>query len=884
MMRRLSYCLFFLALAACVPEGGLTSEWDGPVIELGLQIEDSGETKADDNGVYDQSGDNVFHENDIKWVDFFFYPAGRSASNATFHQRKQLEQLTRWNATFRIELTANDVNNRIFPSYDGITEATVLALVNVPQALLDEQDETSIDALKALTVTTDFAAYTAQENHRQQSFMMSGEGTLRLKQPDGRSRKEVAEPLIIEVARYACKLTVGVKPLDTVLNPTKQTDEEGNTVYETWTPSLTEMKIYLEDGIKTVSLSGEPRALATDAEKLSYRSNPLLFFEDRGAGTVANPILEQIFDRSPAGYYNTYPAYMYPQVWDDGKPGEPYLKLILPWIRQEDQFKKEFYYKILIPKDRRGENYVNTFRRNNWYHYNIDVGMLGADTDDASVVINPVSCYVYYWQDKNVVVRHADIGNARYFSVADTTSYVINNESELPIRFITSHPFDYVINSATRPYYGQQTSGTVAGGTICLAGHPGNGNDSFADALYEEGTYYLKYDASTWFSKEGNIISLNHPLNADYTSSSFDYSPYTFSLTAYHRDKGPDSEYAETITITQNPAIYITAETNSDPKVSPATWIEGGREEPYDDKQENSTGPVWQNYKHNGYVFIDGKRTWRHKTSKNDDGEYGVNAKRLASRLGVSWTSRNNGVTDRLEWLQWRTVNFTGGNRNLYTITVTSLPANSRYIIGDPRTLVAETWNNGYEEGSTAVANSKYYYWYDSSGDGERDKEEEEYKIEFTQAPDIRTKEIRPLTHYYPAEESSRTENMLAPALRVSSRFGGVEFYDGFTQRSARFKCATYQEDGYPAGRWRLPTKAEIDFIGTLTQQSGFVKLFGTGGKYWSAHGAVQPNAGVKDVTYALVRCVYDAWYWDTYDDRIAPEHRDEYYFGDFER
>jgi hypothetical protein len=125
---------------------------------------------------------------------------------------------------------------------------------------------------------------------------------------------------------------------------------------------------------------------------------------------------------------------------------------------------------------------------------------------------------------------------------------------------------------------------------------------------------------------------------------------------------------------------------------------------------------------------------------------------------------------------------------------------------------------------------------------------------------------------------------MLAPALMVSSRFGGVEFYDGFTQRSARFKCATYQEDGYPAGRWRLPTKAEIDFIATLTQKSGFVKLFGATGKYWSANGAVQPLAGVQTTDYAMVRCVYDIWYWDSYDDRLPAGDRDIYVFGDYPR
>ena len=29
----------------------------------------------------------------------------------------------------------------------------------------------------------------------------------------------------------------------------------------------------------------------------------------------------------------------------------------------------------------------------------------------------------------------------------------------------------------------------------------------------------------------------------------------------------------------------------------------------------------------------------------------------------------------------------------------------------------------------------------------------------------------------------------------------------------AEKRCAAYQEDGYPAGRWRVPTKAEVKYI-----------------------------------------------------------------------
>lgn len=879
MMNRLSYWLLFILLVvvSCTREGDLSQEWDGPVIEVSLNLEEDFQTKADE--VYEQAGENVFHENEIKWVDFYFYPDGKTTEQASYHIRKTLDQLTRNSATFRLELTPNQVNYQIFPTASNTTETLVFALANVDQTLLDGQDDMSMTHLKSLLVTTDFEAAHQQENHRQQQFMMSGEAYLHLK---SRSQKEVAEPLTIDLSRYACKLTVSIKTEASVPIMTKRKDDDGNPIYETWTPCVEEMKVYIDKAVKTVSLGGEPRrASDPGTQELSYRSNPLLFFHSLNPGE-ANPNYELLFDQSPGGYYNTYPTYMYPQKWEDGSEDEPFIKLVLPWVRSRDdnvgELKKEFYYKILIPRDRRGGEYANTFTRNNWYHYNIDVGILGADTDDADVLLNPIECYIYYWQDKNVVVKHADIGNARYLSVAEE-EYILYNEPELDIHFTTSHPVTYEVLSATRPYYGQKTSGEAHGGVICKAQE--------GDALYPADTYYLKYDgtggstnAEGWFSLEGGTVKMNHPLENNYASANFDYSPYTFIIRIHHKDKAADSDFSKTVTIIQNPAIYITAEENSDPKLDHPD----GRTTPYPDEAENANYPVYRNYEHNGFVFIDGQRRMRHITARNDDGEYGTIAKHLKSNW--SGGTRSAGVADRLEWLQWRTVNFTGGNRNRYTIHVSVLPDESSYIIGDPRTMTPETWKNGLESESP-ITHEKYYYWNKDTG------EDQKYSIQFEQAPHISDPSAgkRNLQFYYPAEESSRTANMLAPALMVSSRFGGVEFYDGFTQQSARFKCATYQEDGYPAGRWRLPTKAEIDFIGTLTKQGNFVKLFGANGKYWSANGAVQPNSGVQNVTYALVRCVYDAWYWDSYDDRLPAGkdesgnyYRDRYVFGDYER
>ena len=86
-------------------------------------------------------------------------------------------------------------------------------------------------------------------------------------------------------------------------------------------------------------------------------------------------------------------------------------------------------------------------------------------------------------------------------------------------------------------------------------------------------------------------------------------------------------------------------------------------------------------------------------------------------------------------------------------------------------------------------------------------------------------------------------------------------------------RCASLQENGFPAGRWRLPTEGEVRFISMLSAKEVFEWQFG--GTYWSDNGAVKVDKDKKTVTptttdKALLRCVYDSWYWG--DDRVVKD------------
>ena len=167
----------------------------------------------------------------------------------------------------------------------------------------------------------------------------------------------------------------------------------------------------------------------------------------------------------------------------------------------------------------------------------------------------------------------------------------------------------------------------------------------------------------------------------------------------------------------------------------------------------------------------------------------------------------------------------------------------------------------------------------------------------------------RQLQYYYPADVNP---NKIAPKFRVSSSWGAVPSpYIDFS--TAQRRCATYQEDGIPAGRWRVPTRAEVEFMILLSTVKVIPKLYteedptdyygdvnyADGGYWCSDGGVVYPWNETNPVTgrtvdylpadqlsangaasYNGVRCVYDEWFWGI-DDRLPANQRNRFTWGD---
>ena len=116
------------------------------------------------------------------------------------------------------------------------------------------------------------------------------------------------------------------------------------------------------------------------------------------------------------------------------------------------------------------------------------------------------------------------------------------------------------------------------------------------------------------------------------------------------------------------------------------------------------------------------------------------------------------------------------------------------------------------------------------------------------------------LSNYLPADINV-DPRMISPQFMTASSYGQCPVY--MTKAQAELRCATYQEDGYPAGRWRLPTQAEVNYAIQLKEWEVIPELFTSGQNYWNANSDENTNGG-----RGVVRCVYDTWYWGT--ERVA--------------
>lgn len=335
--------------------------------------------------------------------------------------------------------------------------------------------------------------------------------------------------------------------------------------------------------------------------------------------------------------------------------------------------------------------------------------------------------------------------------------------------------------------------------------------------------------------ENGNTIKLTHELNNNMLSDDFDFTPFTFVFTIQHIG---DPTYKKEITVVQYPAIYAEAKANSNWKGTS-----------YSNAQNNDQ---------NGYMFVNGYQ-------------------------GYTGDSRPSGVDFFLS--AGGLYNNTSPNMYVFTVTTTE---GTNYVIGDPRD-TEYTYDAGDARWSSSPAiyngnaNRELNYYYGTLIANAR------YTNATNQTGVIYADDAA-------AEAAEPTINMIAPKFRLASGYSVLYTNTtSMTMENLKKRCASYQEDGYPAGRWRMPTRAEFQFIMTQVNKKNLPELYYSGNSYWCAHGIGTPqNDGSIVMSYRgyatanngySVRCVYDEWYWENSSSYRLPENqKDTFTWGDMPR
>ena len=148
----------------------------------------------------------------------------------------------------------------------------------------------------------------------------------------------------------------------------------------------------------------------------------------------------------------------------------------------------------------------------------------------------------------------------------------------------------------------------------------------------------------------------------------------------------------------------------------------------------------------------------------------------------------------------------------------------------------------------------------------------------------------RRLQYYYPTLEDGSAKNSIAPQFRIASSWGVTV---GIYRNYARRRCALYQEQQYPSGRWRIPTLAEFCYINKLSNERKIPILFTEDVTYWTSEGLYKGTKEGEIIRVSdqkdqkAVRAVYDEWYWSQYPQySITPDANGNYTYtlGDVPR
>ena len=768
------------------------------------------------------------YERQIKRLDCFFYVKD-ALDKCVYYQKVENTEakIGSQEIPFYVDESIIDA---IFPGNN--TTCDVVVIANYPDT--DDWEttysNTSVESLKniVLNLFEKETDGTYKHDAADKPFVMYG-----FKQATKGDNKNAAGT--IPLVRAASKITMRVKMPEWI----EVTEIAGDSSADGTTTTLTEVRYYphldndsdgklplrtaFHNGVCKTYLNNDYNDQLADGDYTKggdYFSTGMTAYKDL--------IFTDGADDETPGYYTCdieVPFYSYARTWAKGANNAPYLALQMPWkkIVDGEDVIDTYYYQILVNAG------GLTLNPNTWYDLIVNVGVLGSLTESVPTEIksDDITYYILDWTkepSQSEGDRYEDIVIKEYaYLMVPEDRIIINNSNVGYIPYDSSHPVTISMDGSSKTDEILKTT-------------------TSASAFYIDGLNIRVQAINNINTSNFNTTEKPGYVTYRYNIPDNVYSPVfvyiTISMTV------GDRTFSEKVTIVQYPPMYIIPDWSTLRSV----YVNGDR------ASYTSNGLEPTDIDNYPLGYINGVQNFSNNNHKKNNPMYVINV--------TSFTKDNVFDAPALDnsgyFVGVKTGTYNGGS---HTPAAQPETTEYSYIIGDPRVTTPDNNLGGDLEDSWTTARALI------KEDGSEVEENENY--------------TRKLKYYYPAGGEGESFRVVAPKFRI------VSFNNASgkvcTHLSAAMRCASVQEDGFPAGRWRLPTVAEIQYIIMLQEEGAIQAIFTSGSSYYATSSYSDTNHSKRiALSYRdgkvswnslnaniSVRCVYDEWYWGSERDAI---------------
>ena len=857
MMRNITRICFALALAAfcvmsCHRELEITPapempelEGDGIVLKLdvaGMEMNtrvDADTRPGDDDG--------AFNEKILgNAVDVFFFPEGATDNSRSTFSTSASVAASSTGGHLSIPVNAQ----RISTIFDGTVPGSkclvyVVANYNGATTFNHENGSYTLGELKSLPLAkANWATFP------QSRFVMTGSSEITLID----ASKTTPASGSIQMRRVASKVTFKLTVADEIVVENIKKDQGGNVIersLETWHPLKESMTVYLQYSMNYARLDGKPLHVPADPKSVAAKDSLFTFDPNKlvaSTKTIARDrtIIDRILrpEESTSGewevesHHEVLNVPVYDTKVKDLSTDGPFYSYPVTW---EPGVQTEPFLKLIIP--------WNNGSRTKYYYYKVPFSVSELESNNWYEVTLDVQ--ILGGEDEQPIPLTAT------YKIVDWVPGTTSEASVVNARYLSVPKTEWIMYNTE-----ELTIPITSSHDVQIVGYQVKSNGTGVNRAFAAADKYSNGQprAEAWI---GSDPSIYNPFTENLVTTGVTSTTTVGTINAAKPDYSANNPAGTTISAA---SWFDAAEITQDHIILRHTLNNDTSTNNYD------VAPYYirirvrhkDNYEYYKDIIIEQRPAIVIEPQQNTDGVSDNNH-------GYVWIDNSTSTMYTDTWKERAPI--TGDNNknpNMYIISTSVLPANSTSVIGDPRSLTPKS-------ASTLVSG-----WNQSS-----------------QGPFVDGTGNHRLTNYYQTDVTTEAQNTIAPSFRIASSHGKS---GPMTYSDALRRCASYQEDGYPAGRWRLPTMAEVLFITTLSSDSKIPELFtfdsyGNDRGYWCSTGKIDGYNGTpvfhegtsetEDESWVSrddrgkrwVRCVYDEWFWEN--TTYATVDRNTFTWGD---